>query len=78
VADGYLCGAAADLVEHDLVEVVDSLQCLTGAASCFSSLAGGDDAEADMLSFRRTELQRAPHAELKQSGAVELEGGRGR
>jgi hypothetical protein len=31
-----------------------------------------------MLSFRRTELQRAPHAELKQSGAVELEGGRGR
>jgi hypothetical protein len=31
-----------------------------------------------MLSFRRTELHRAPHAELEQSGAVELEGGRGR
>jgi hypothetical protein len=30
-----------------------------------------DDAEADMLSFRRTEPQRAPHAEAKRSGALE-------
>lgn len=58
------------------------LQCLTGAAaSClFSSPAGGDDADADMVSSRRTEPQRAPpHAEAKRSrGSWSLEGGRGR
>jgi hypothetical protein len=31
-----------------------------------------------MLSFRRTEPQWALHTEPEQSGAVELEGGRGR
>jgi hypothetical protein len=59
-----------DLAEHDFVEVID-------AAAYFSSSAGGDDAEADMLSFHQTEPQRAPHAEAERSGAVELEGGRG-
>jgi hypothetical protein len=52
-------------------------QCLTGATSCFSSPAGGDNDEADMLSFRWTEPLRALHVEAEQSGAVELEGGRG-
>ena len=53
------------------------LHCLKGTASYFSSPAGGNDTEADMLSFRRTEPQRAPHAEAERSGAVELEGARG-
>ena len=45
------------------------LQCLTGAASClFSSPAGGDDAETDMVSFRRTVQHRTPpHAESERS-----------
>jgi hypothetical protein len=70
VADGYLCGAALDLVEHHLVEIVDALQFLKGAASCFSSPTGGDNAGADILSFRRTMLRRGPHAEAKRSGAA--------
>jgi hypothetical protein len=33
------------------------LQCLTGVASYFSWPTDGDNVEADMLSFRRTEPQ---------------------
>jgi hypothetical protein len=37
----------------------------------------GGDAKANRLSFRRTELQRAPHAEAERNRAVEVEGGIG-
>jgi hypothetical protein len=60
-----------------LSRLLTPLQCLTGAASCFSSPVDGGDAKADRLSFHRTETQRAPHAKAERNGAVEVEGGIG-
>jgi hypothetical protein len=80
VVDGYLCGAAPDLMEHDLVEVFDALVVPDGCRPL-------------LLLVRQRRWRRGQHVVLppdraigstarrgraEQSRAVELEGGRGR
>ena len=75
MADGYLKELPRTSRSMTLSRLLTPLQCLMGATSCFSSSANGDDAEADMLSFHRTEPQRAPHAKAE---AERSSGARGR